>query len=73
MFITKFILWIFNTIVEQRNRLLQAAWERDPKNKALLAEVEEGRKKLADWAEKQIERDPEAKKDFEVLRKMGSR
>ena len=70
MFITKFISWIFNTIVEQRNRLLRADLERDPKYRAIMAELEQGKKRLRDWQEKKAGEDPEARKDFEAIRKL---
>lgn len=70
MFITKFLLWVFNTIVGQRNRALRAALERDPEYKAIKARLEQGRKELEDWSDKQAQGDPKAQETLEMVRNL---
>ena len=72
-FIFSFIEAIFSAIVNQRNRALRTAMEKDPQFRSIVAKLEQGRKELAAWAEKQAHGDPEAQKDLETIRRLTAR
>ena len=69
-FITNFIAAIFKAIVNQRNKALQAAQQRDPEFRAIVSKLEKARQELHDWAEKKARNDPDAKKDIEYVRNL---
>ena len=69
-FITNFVLAVFNAIVGQRNKALDAAMKRDPEFKAIVQQLEKGRQDLERWVEKWNKNDPEAQKDLALIRQI---
>jgi len=67
MFITDFILKVFNAIVQQRNRALEQALQRDPEFQKISAELEKIKARLDEHIQLRLKEDPELARRYERL------
>lgn len=65
--ISDVVFKIFNAIIDDRNRSLEAAQRKDPEFQKIIAGVERSKKELNSWVAKQLKKDPELAKRYKKL------
>ena len=67
-FVTDFIKRVFNAVVDQRNRALERAMEKDPEFQKIVGDVEKSRRDLEAWVARRAKSDPNLADKLKLVR-----
>lgn len=70
-FVIDFVKAVFDAVVNQRNRALQRAAEKDPEFKRLTTSLQKTHDEMVKWAEEKAKSEPETAKYLKVYKDLG--